>query len=232
MVNRTPLSDMGWLVTSQDMPRATAELTLEHFPGRDGYVDLSAREAGLPTLQPMSVELVLAHYDADTEEVERDIEQLWAAMAGLEATYTPWDCRGLAVRGVWQLEVTSRTPRSAEVRATGTCQPWLEGATRTCRAGGAVRVGGTRPTPPRFELTATGGMLSVGNSATGRSVSLLDAQTEGTAVVIDFGTMTASAGGSTARVALASDWSDLVPGVNDIYLTGCAGTVTYVERWM
>ena len=118
------------------------------------------------------------------------------------------------------------------MRATGTCQPWLEGATRTCQAGGTVRVGGTRPTPPRFELTATGGKLAVANAATGRSVSLLDAQTAGTAVVIDFGTMTASAAGSAARVTLASDWADLVPGVNDIYLTGCTGTVTYVERWM
>ena len=50
--------------------------------------------------------------------------------------------------------------------------------------------------------------------------------------MIDFGTMTASAAGSAARVTLASDWADLVPGVNDIYLTGCTGTVTYVERWM
>lgn len=232
MVNDRSLSDMGWMVKSQSIPRATADVVIDDAPGMYGYIDMTCRPDGYPTLKPMTVELVLAHYDADHSVIEDDLRELWSEMCGVEATYTPWDGETLSVRGVWNLAVTRHEPRRVEVKATGTCDPEFFGDASTTELPGKVRLDCTRPTFPVFQLEATGGTVSVTNRTTGRHVEVVGDCKAGASVVIDCGTRTATVDGERRSITLASDWMRMLPGDNDVELGGCTGACTNVGRWL
>lgn len=232
-LNGVPLADMGWIVKSQTVPRAEADLVVDNVPGMDGYIDLTHRIGGMPSLRPMEAQIVLSHYDADDEDIEDDLRALWGAMCGVEATYTPWDMGGLSVTGVWQLKLERRDGRRAEVLATGTCMPELVGNGFVAQLPAAIDVPGTRASWPVFRLVADGtGSVMVQNLTTGLHVELLEDVSEGDVVTIDCQKRSATVGTERARVTLASDWIRLMPGENDLKVFGCTGTVTFHERWV
>ena len=101
-------------------------------------------------------------------------------------------------------------------------------------AGTSFEVGGTWPTWPTFELTATAGsVVQVGGgdafvrierAFSGGEVVRIDCETEG--VTVD---------GSDARadVALSSDFFSLAPGDVTLACSGCSAHVTtFHERWL
>lgn len=101
-------------------------------------------------------------------------------------------------------------------------------------AGASFEVGGTWPTWPTFELTATSGaaiqvsngieLVRVEHAFSGGEVVRIDCETEG--VTVD---------GIDARVdvALSSDFFSLAPGDVTLTFSGCSAHVTtFHERWL
>jgi phage-related protein len=100
--------------------------------------------------------------------------------------------------------------------------------------GTSFEVGGTWPTWPTFELTASAGtyvQVACGNEV----VRIEHTFAGGESVVINCGTEAVSIDGADARadVTLASDFFYLEPGERTLAFDGCsAHTVSYRERWL
>ena len=96
-------------------------------------------------------------------------------------------------------------------------------------------IGGTWPTLPMIEMTASAGSsVQVSNVAASKSVLIEKAFEGGEAVVIDCAAETVTVGGADSRnkVALGSDFFALDPGACELAFSGCsAHTVRFRERW-
>ncbi len=237
------LSELGWVVTAQDIPRAQARLAPVDVPGADGYADATARPGGWPRLAPMDGSLTLVCVGGEEADVDEALTALWL-WAGREVEYTPWDRGGLRYRCLWAPQVVERSHLRAEVDGAEvdvvlTMQPAAYGERSEAAVDGVscrLDVGGTWPTSPRLELTASGGPVSVthaasGDFASGDFVRLLDDVAEGSKVSVDCAAMEARVNGHPVRVTLQSDWLRLPPGPCTLEVAGATGTVSYVERW-
>lgn len=227
------LSELGWVVTVQDIPRAQARLAPVDVPGADGYADATARPGGWPRLAPMEGSLTMVCRGEEEADVDEALTALWL-WAGREVDYTPWDRGGLRYRCLWSPKVVERSYTGAEVDVALTMQPaaYGERASQAVEGGScSLTVGGTWPTGPTFELVSSGGPLSVAHAAGGDFVRLLDDVAEGSAVTVDCAAMEARVNGTPVRVTLQSDWLRLPPGPCQLSVTGATGTVSYDERW-
>lgn len=96
-------------------------------------------------------------------------------------------------------------------------------------------VGGTWPTLPVVEMTATvGSSVQVSNVTASRSVLVERTFEGGEAVVIDCAAEAVTIDGADSRnkVALGSDFFALDPGACELAFSGCsAHTVRFRERW-
>lgn len=100
--------------------------------------------------------------------------------------------------------------------------------------GETFEVGGTWPTWPKFELTASAGS-AVQVSCNGAFVRIERAFSGGEVVRIDCETESVTVDGSDARVdvALSSDFFSLAPGDVTMTFSGCSAHVTaFHERWL
>lgn len=226
-------------------PYVSAEL---EWPAAHSLAAETARVPGRPGLALVSADVeplelrVRLHLDAP--------EALTAAeRAGVRRTIRAWllaDGGGtLVVPGEPGLEwhdvvcagSTGWTGPLADASSTVTflcLDPMAYGAERSS-AGDAFDVGGTWPTRPVVELTATAGSgASVACTETGERVELARALAAGDLVRIDCGAQTAAVNGAdaTADVTLGSDFFGLAPGRAALAFEGCSShLVSWRERW-
>lgn len=234
MLGDVPLSDMGWTVTAQDIPRASARTVAVDVPGRDGYADATSRPGGRARMAPLEGGLTLVRLGADEDEVEAALAWLWES-AGREVWYTPWDRGGLRYRCLWAPKVAERSCLRAVVSVALTCQPAAYGPERSAALSSGqnrLLVRGGHLAEPVVELTASGGPVQASVASTGDSVRLLDAPAAGSKVVLDCRLMTATVGGEPARVTLLSSWLRLPPGEQAVAVAGGSGSIRYDERWL
>lgn len=96
-------------------------------------------------------------------------------------------------------------------------------------------VGGTAPTWPVVELTASGAARIAVSEASGLDVEVTDGLTAGARVRIDVLAETVTVDGvdAAARVALGSRFEPLPPGRRSMTFAGCSThTVSWRERWL
>ncbi|NHM14440.1 phage distal tail protein [Xiamenia xianingshaonis] len=102
--------------------------------------------------------------------------------------------------------------------------------------GTTFEVGGTWKSWPCVEVTADGtGEITVANADAVSAVALEGAFSEGDVVVIDYEHETVRVNGEAAseRIALASTFSALRPGVQRFAFSGCTDhKVSFYERWV
>lgn len=89
---------------------------------------------------------------------------------------------------------------------------------------------GVLPAPPKFTLKATSTTISITNGDYTWSISGL---TIGQDIVADFESLSVFHGLNNIRskVSINSDYFDIQPNEQTLYLTGATGTVTWTPRW-
>lgn len=203
-------------------------------PGRAGSLLLGGRLAPLVVRVRLFLDARSALDDVGLSALKRRLYAwLYAPEGGV-----------LALPGYPSLEwhdavVTSITPWSsvagdASCEVVFTCfDPVAYGASCS-ESGTALEVGGTWPTWPAFELTASAGSAVQVGSGT-EFVRVEGAFTGGELVIVDCEHETVTIDGVDARahVTLASDYFRLEPGEATLSFSGCSAHETsYCERWL
>lgn len=234
-IDGKPFDRWGFVLTSQELPRAVPLTELRELPG-GGYVDLTWRDDnGYPALSPVQAKLSLRHLDADPARVASDASALIAAVQGRIVHYRPWNRPEVEYRGVARATVDEDAARWCRLTVEIMCEPEALGAARssTLSAGDNVlHVGGDRPARPVLSLTATAaGKVQAACPQTGSYVRTAADVAAGALVVFDMESMTATVGGAIAAVTPASTFFTLAPGAQGVTVSNASGSATWRERW-
>lgn len=204
-------------------------------PGRPGLALLSADVEPLELRVRLHLDAPEALTAAEHAEVRRTV-RAWLLADGGGTLVVPGE-PGLEWRDVVCAGSTGWPTPLADASATVTflcLDPIAYGAERSS-AGEAFEVGGTWPTRPVVEMTATAGSgASVACAATGEHVELARTLAAGDLVRIDCAAQAATVNGAdaTADVALGSDFPSLAPGRVALAFSGCSShLVRWRERW-
>lgn len=204
-------------------------------PGRPGLALLSADVEPLELRVRLHLDAPEALTAAERAEVRRTV-RAWLLADGGGALAVPGE-PGLEWHDVVCAGSTGWPTPLADASATVTflcLDPIAYGAERSS-AGDAIEVGGTWPTRPVVEMTATAGSgASVACAATGERVELARTLAEGDLVRVDCAAQTVAVNGvdATADVTLDSDFPSLAPGRAALAFAGCsAHVVRWRERW-
>lgn len=205
-------------------------------PGRPGLALLSADVEPLELRVRLHLDALEALTFRERAEVRRTI-QAWLLADGGGTLAVPGEPE-LEWHDVVCAGSTGWPTPLADASATVTflcLDPIAYGAERSS-TGDALEVGGTWPTRPVVELTATAGSsASVACAATGERVELARTLASGDLVrVVDCAAQTVAVNGvdATADVTLGSDFPSLAPGRVELAFEGCsAHVVRWRERW-
>lgn len=204
-------------------------------PGRPGLALLSADVEPLELRVRLHLDAPEALTFAERAEVRRTI-RAWLLADGGGTLAVPGE-PGLEWHDAVCAGSTGWPTPLADASATVTflcLDPIAYGAERSS-AGDAFEVGGTWPTQPVVELTATAGSgASVACVATGERVELARTLAAGDLVRVDCAAQTVAVNGvdATADVTLESDFFGLAPGRAALSFSGCSShLVLWRERW-
>lgn len=118
---------------------------------------------------------------------------------------------------------------------TFTCLDPIAYGREASTAAAAFDVGGTAPTWPVIELTASSAARIVVSEASGLDVEVTGGVAAGARVRIDVlaETVTVDGADAAARISLESRFAALTPGRHAMTFTGCTShTVRWRERWL
>ena len=234
-IDGVPFDRWGFILTSQDIPRAVPLTELRELPG-GGYVDLTWRDAaGYPALSPIQARLALRHRDDEPDRVAADVAALVAAVQGRRIAYRPWNRPNVEYVGVARATVEEDAGRWCRVSVEIMCEPEAYGAAHEAAlAAGSntLHVGGDRPSRPTLTLTASAaGQVQAAYSQTGQYVRTRDSVAAGAVVVFDMAAMTATVGGAHAAVTPASEFFSVAPGSAGIVVANASGDMVWRDRW-
>jgi phage-related protein len=204
-------------------------------PGRPGLALLSADVEPLELRVRLHLDAPEALTSAERAEVRRTV-RAWLLADGGGTLVVPGE-PGLEWHDVVCAGSTGWPTPLADASATVTflcLDPIAYGAERSS-ADDAFEVGGSWPTRPVVEMTATAGSgASVACAATGERVELARTLSAGDLVRVDCAAQTVAVNGvdATADVTLGSDFPSLAPGRAALSFSGCSShLVLWRERW-
>lgn len=208
------------------------ETSYVSIPGRAGSVDLSLTDpfgGALPGRRKIGLAVVGVGTEVDGEEARLRL----GAIAGREVTlryrYQPGAWRGRLTLDDWDSRMLGSLWVDTATTITLEAEPYMVGDVRSqalTTGANLVRVGGNRPAWPVLTLTPVDGVRTVTVSdGHGHSVEVMADRALATSdtITVDMGTRAAHINGNLSRVDLASDYWPLLPTVDHVTCTNCAG---------
>lgn len=215
-------------------PPLTEPLALS-IPGRDGMHLLGT------ALEPLRIRVRL-HLDAGVEldaaaraRMRREIAAVLCADGAGELVPPSED--GLSYSPSVLMTATGWDDlfEAGSMDVAFTCLDPIAYGRKASTAAATFDVGGTAPTWPVIELTASGSTRVAVAETSGLDIEIAGGLASGTRVRIDVlaETVTVDGADASARVALKSRFEALPPGRRTMTFTGCSShTVSWRERWL
>lgn len=237
-LNGVPLERMMLSLSSDGVTVEAAKpaVSVQDMPGRDGQIDLTLTDAtGAAHMGNRTITLGL--YAIGGEDDILAAKTRLAALAGTVVTLAwrglPGAYRGRMSLGAWEDRWAGRHQIATLVTMSIDAAPCLIGRDRTAtlKAGAnTIHVKGNRPCWPTWTLAPAANAKTVGiQDAHGRQLAIAGttAITGRITIETDPDRRELRVNGNLMTPTLESDYFPLLPGVNTLTLTGCAGTIIY-----